>query len=122
MGTRSGASRRSGIRNRSSPGSSIGTGMISAAFSCRRINDGSRGLAWALYGFGTVYGYTRDSRFLSTAECCADFYIAHTPPAGVPPWDYDAPEESRKQVDTSAAAIAASGLFQLAGLVSQSVK
>jgi unsaturated chondroitin disaccharide hydrolase len=31
----------------------------------------------------------------------------------VPPWDYDAPLESRRQVDTSAAAIAASGLLQL---------
>ncbi len=28
----------------------------------------ARGLAWALYGFGTVYGFTRDPRFLQTAE------------------------------------------------------
>ena len=76
----------------------------------------SRGLAWSLYGFGTAYGYTRDPRFLSTAEACADFYLAHTPADGVPPWDYDAPPESRKLLDTSAAAIAASGLLQLAQL------
>lgn len=82
----------------------------------------SRGLAWSLYGFSTVYGYTRDPRFLSTSEACADFYIANTPASGVPPWDYDAPEESRKQVDTSAAAIAASGLFQLAGQLTDPVK
>ncbi|MEP6715302.1 MAG: glycoside hydrolase family 88 protein [Terriglobia bacterium] len=82
----------------------------------------SRGLAWALYGFGTVYGFTRDARFLKTAEECADFYITATPANGVPPWDYDAPEESRRQVDTSATAIAASGLFQLAGLLTDTVK
>jgi unsaturated chondroitin disaccharide hydrolase len=82
----------------------------------------SRGLAWALYGFGTVYGYTRDPRFLNTAEQCADFYITHTSASGVPPWDYDAPGESRGQVDTSAAAIAASGLFQLASQVTDPVK
>ena len=76
----------------------------------------SRGLAWGLYGFGTCYGYTRDPRFLATAEACADFYIEHTPADGVPPWDFDAPEESRKLVDTSAAAIAASGLFRLGGM------
>ena len=76
----------------------------------------SRGLAWALYGFGTCYGYTRDARFLETAEACADFFIRHTPPDGVPPWDFVAPEESRQLLDTSAAAIAASGLFQLAQL------
>jgi unsaturated chondroitin disaccharide hydrolase len=82
----------------------------------------SRGLAWAIYGFSTSYGYTRDPRFLQTAQACADFYIEHTPGDGVPPWDYDAPEESRKQVDTSAAAIAASGLFRLGGMCSDPVK
>jgi len=82
----------------------------------------SRGLAWALYGFGTVYGYTRDPRFLATAEACADFYVAHTPANGVPPWDYDAPLESRALLDTSAAAIAASGLLQLAKLSADPAK
>jgi unsaturated chondroitin disaccharide hydrolase len=82
----------------------------------------SRGLAWALYGFGDCYGYTRDGRFLRTAEACADFYILHTPADGVPPWDYDAPAASRAQVDTSAAAIAAAGLFRLAGLCADRAK
>ena len=82
----------------------------------------SRGLAWALYGFGTVYEYTRDRELLATAEACADFYIRHTPPDGVPPWDYDAPQESRGLADTSAAAIAASGLFQLSGLAPDAAK
>jgi unsaturated chondroitin disaccharide hydrolase len=82
----------------------------------------SRGLAWALYGFGTAYTYARDPALLETAEVCADFYIRHTPPDGVPPWDYDAPTESRALVDTSAAAIAASGLFQLSGLAADAAK
>ena len=82
----------------------------------------SRGLAWALYGFGTCYQYTRDPRFLQTAQACADFFILHTPADGVAPWDYDAPEESRKQVDTSASAIAASGLLRLARLTPDPVK
>lgn len=82
----------------------------------------SRGLAWSLYGFGTCYGYTRDPRFLQTAMACADFYIANTPPDGVAPWDYDAPPESRTLLDTSAAAIAASGLLQLAGICPDPVK
>jgi len=82
----------------------------------------SRGLSWALYGFGTVYGYTRDPRFLKTAEACADFYLSRTPADGVPPWDYDAPEDSRGLVDSSAAAIAACGLLQLAGLLEDPIK
>jgi unsaturated chondroitin disaccharide hydrolase len=82
----------------------------------------SRGLAWSLYGFGTCYRLTRDPRFLQASELCADFYIQHTPNDGVPPWDYDAPAESQKLLDTSAAAIAASGLFQLAKLSADPVK
>ena len=54
----------------------------------------SRGLAWALYGFSTCYEYSRDPRFLDTAEACADYYITHTPADGVPPWDFNAPAES----------------------------
>ena len=74
----------------------------------------SRGLTWSLYGFGIAYRYTRDRRFLETAELNADFYIEHTPAHGVPPWDYDAPADQRKHPDSSAAAIAASGLLDLA--------
>jgi unsaturated chondroitin disaccharide hydrolase len=73
----------------------------------------SRGLTWALYGFGTVYTQTRDARFLRTAEACAEYYMSYAPPDGVPPWDFDAPAESRRQVDSSAAAVAAMGLWQL---------
>jgi unsaturated chondroitin disaccharide hydrolase len=82
----------------------------------------SRGLTWALYGFSTCYEFSRDPKFLGTAVECADYYITHTPPDGVPPWDYNAPLESRKQVDTSAAAIAAAGLLRLCRLVSDPVK
>ncbi len=47
----------------------------------------------------------------------ADYWLAHAPTDGVVPWDFDAPETgplARTQVDTSAAAIAAVGLFSLA--------
>jgi unsaturated chondroitin disaccharide hydrolase len=82
----------------------------------------SRGLAWALYGFGTAYRCTRDARMLETAEACAAFYIERTPADGVPPWDYDAPAEKQSLRDTSAAAVAASGLLQLVHLASDRIK
>jgi unsaturated chondroitin disaccharide hydrolase len=75
----------------------------------------ARGLAWALYGFGTVYGFTRDARFLQTAEACAQYYIEHTPEHGVPPNDWTDPAPARPY-ESSAAAIAASGLLNLATL------
>src|SRR5699024_12597498 len=42
--------------------------------------DGSwaRGQAWALHGFGTVYRFTGDRRFLRTACDCADFWLERT--------------------------------------------
>jgi len=75
----------------------------------------ARGLAWALYGFGTVYGFTRDPRFLHTAELCAQYYMENTPAHGVPPNDYDEPSPARPY-ESSAAAIAAGGFINLARL------
>lgn len=77
----------------------------------------SRGLAWALYGFTNAYEYCGDARLLLTAEAIADFYVQNSPADGVPPWDFDAPAVNGIQVDTSAAAIAASGFFKLSRVV-----
>ncbi len=82
----------------------------------------SRGLTWAMYGFSTAYEYSRDPRFLQTAEACTDYYITHTPVDGVPPWDYNAPTENRSVVDSSAAAIAAAALLRLCRLVADPMK
>ncbi|HME06920.1 MAG TPA: glycoside hydrolase family 88 protein [Bryobacteraceae bacterium] len=82
----------------------------------------SRGLTWALYGFSVAYEYSRDPRFRQTAENCADYYITHSNSDGVCPWDFAAPPDSRKLLDTSAAAIAASGLLRLCRLAEDPVK
>ena len=80
----------------------------------------SRGLAWALYGFCTAYNFTGNTDYLDASEMCARFYIRNTDDTGVPPWDYNAgTQESLSLVDSSAAAIAASGLYDLS-LVSPS--
>lgn len=82
----------------------------------------SRGLTWAMYGFTTAYEYSRDARFLETAQACADFYVIHSPGDGIPPWDFNAPAENRTLLDTSAAAICAAGLLRLCRLVTDTVK
>jgi unsaturated chondroitin disaccharide hydrolase len=77
----------------------------------------SRGLAWSLYGFGTCYKLTNEPIYLETAQLNADYWLTHMPENGIAPWDFDAPEVgplSRTQVDTSASAIAAVGLLNLA--------
>ena len=78
-------------------------------------NDSSwaRGQTWALYGFTTAYQFTKDERFLDTAQRCADFYIDRTPSHGVPPNDWEEPNPKEKY-ESSAAAVAAAGLLELA--------
>ncbi|OGG47045.1 MAG: glucuronyl hydrolase [Candidatus Handelsmanbacteria bacterium RIFCSPLOWO2_12_FULL_64_10] len=76
-----------------------------------------RGLTWALYGFATSYRLSGDARFLETSQACADCYIARCGEGLVPPWDFDAPEDPERIWDSSAGAIAASGLQELANLV-----
>ena len=74
----------------------------------------SRGQAWAIYGYTMMYRETKDPAYLAFAEKVTDFAIdnPNMPADGVPYWDFGAPGEER---DTSAAAIMASGLLELAG-------
>ncbi|MBX7072355.1 MAG: glycoside hydrolase family 88 protein [Pirellulales bacterium] len=80
----------------------------------------ARGLAWSLYGFATVYRYTELPEFLEVSRRNAAYFVEHLPADGVPHWDFDAdptaPPPWGAQKDSSAAAIAASGLFDLAQL------
>lgn len=85
----------------------------------------SRGLAWSLYGFTRSFRQTGRAEYLETAQLNADYYLENTPADGVTPWDYDAPEEgplAKSQVDTSAAAICASGLIDLAAVAPDQTK
>jgi len=81
-------------------------------------DDGSwaRGQGWAIHGFGTAYRFTGDRRFLDTARACGDFYIERTGDRLLPPNDWEQPSPEL-EYETSAAAIAAGGLWQLACLV-----
>jgi unsaturated chondroitin disaccharide hydrolase len=77
----------------------------------------SRGQAWALYGFTTAYRLSGVGDFLVTARLCADHYLRRAPAGLVPYWDYDLPEDGPRLWDSSAGAIAASGLWDLAEAV-----
>ncbi len=79
----------------------------------RSDSSWARGLTWAIYGFVTAYEYTRDARFLQTAESCANYYIENTPDHGVCPNDWSEPTPLLPY-DSSAAAVAASGMLNLA--------
>ncbi|WP_138751638.1 glycoside hydrolase family 88 protein [Paenibacillus sinopodophylli] len=78
----------------------------------------ARGAAWALYGFARSYGYTAKKEYVQAAERIASFFLNHLPVDKVPYWDFRLPEdEVHAPRDSSAAAIAASGLLALAALL-----
>ena len=76
----------------------------------------ARGQAWAIHGFTIAYRETQDTRFLGTARKTADYFLAHLPADRVPYWDFELPTTEGEPRDSSAAAIAASGLLELARL------
>jgi unsaturated chondroitin disaccharide hydrolase len=74
----------------------------------------SRGQAWAIYGFTTMYRRTGDPQFLATARKLADYALSKLTPDNVPVWDYLAPQAPNDVKDASAGAIMACGLMDLA--------
>lgn len=78
----------------------------------------SRGSAWAIYGFAVAYRYTGDVRYLNAAKRVAHFFSASLPEDQVPYWDFRLKTFDDEPRDSSTAAIAASGLLEIAEHVS----
>ena len=76
----------------------------------------ARAQAWAIYAFSVVYRETGAPDMLADAQRVANNYIANLPADSIPYWDFNAPGIPNTYRDTSAAAIAASGLLQLSQL------
>ncbi len=75
----------------------------------------SRGQGWAIHGFAAQARAADNPELRAAARKAADWWLAHTAPGNrVPAWDFSKPAEER---DTSAAAVAASGLLDLADQV-----
>ncbi|KAH7344841.1 d-4,5 unsaturated-glucuronyl hydrolase-like protein [Rhizoctonia solani] len=73
----------------------------------------TRGQAWGIHGFATMYNYTGDINYWVTSRRLAEYYLSRLPESGVPPWDFDAPAVPGRPSDTSSATIAASGMLML---------
>jgi unsaturated chondroitin disaccharide hydrolase len=78
----------------------------------------SRGNAWAIYGLALSYHYTGEAKYLESAKRVAHYFISHLPEDFVPAWDFLHPADVDSPKDSSAGAIAASGLLLLADQVS----
>ncbi len=75
----------------------------------------ARGQAWGLYGYTMCYRETHNTVFLQQAEHIAAFILQHPnlPADKVPYWDFNAPGIPNEPRDASAAAVLASGLYEL---------
>lgn len=106
------------------------TGKVVKKMTWQGANDSSawaRGQAWGLYAYTMCYRYTKNPVYLRQAEHIAAFILHHPnlPADKVPYWDFNAPgipapASSRTSAatdtiprDASAAAIIASGLYEL---------
>ncbi|MCE6994987.1 glycoside hydrolase family 88 protein [Saccharothrix sp. S26] len=79
--------------------------------------DGScwaRGQAWGIYGFALGYRHVGEPSFLDAARRCADYFLSRLPDDRVAYWDLVFGDGSGEERDSSAAAIAVSGLYELA--------
>ena len=77
----------------------------------------ARGQAWAIYGFAVAADWCGEETLLDDARRAARRFMAELPPDGVPAWDLRLPADAPHYRDSSAGAIAASGLLRLARLV-----
>lgn len=81
---------------------------------CALNSSWTRGQAWAVYGFALAYKFTQNEEYLNTAKRAANYFIVNAQYFDwVPPCDFKQPAEE-KLYDTSAGAIAACGIMQIA--------
>ena len=79
----------------------------------------TRGQAWVIYGLALGSRYTGRGEYLDTAKRCAQYFLAALDDSGVPPIDFRG-DPARMGTDSSAGAIAACGLLELAAQIPQS--
>ena len=92
------------------------TGAVRQKITAQGYSDSSswaRGQAWGLYGYTMTYRETKNKIYLEQAGKIADYILSRLPEDKIPYWDYDAPGIPNEPMDASAAAIAASALYEL---------
>ena len=96
------------------------TGAVKRKRTQQGFSDSStwaRGQAWGIYGFALAYKETGDALALQTAKTMANYYLNKLPADNVPYWDFSATGDGEPR-DTSAATIAAAGIWMLSKQVS----
>ncbi len=95
------------------------SGNIHRGYTFQGYGDESRwtrGQAWAIYGYTATAAATGKLEYLELAGRLADSYLRHLDGSRVPFWDADDPAIPNAIRDSSAAAIAASAMLEMAAL------
>lgn len=74
----------------------------------------SRGQAWGIYGSALSYGVAQDPAYMDIFRKVTDYFLGHLPSDLIPYWDFDFDDGSAEPRDSSAAAIAACGMMEMA--------
>lgn len=75
----------------------------------------ARGQAWGIYGFALGWRHTGDAALAELAARLANYFLNRLPGDGICCWDLVFTDDHQTPRDSSAAAIAACGLLELAG-------
>lgn len=74
----------------------------------------ARGQAWGIYGLALSYRYTKDEKCIELFKNAAAFFLSKLPADFVPYWDLDFEDGEKQPKDSSASAIAACGMMEMA--------
>ncbi|WP_284639345.1 glycoside hydrolase family 88 protein [Paenibacillus silviterrae] len=77
----------------------------------------SRGQAWGIYGFALAFRHTGQKKYLKAACRMADYFMSQLNDDLIPNWDFKLPDSNHALKDTSAAAITACGMLEIAELL-----
>jgi unsaturated chondroitin disaccharide hydrolase len=96
------------------------SGEVARAYTFQGYSDRSfwsRGQSWAIRGYAATAAATRTRSYLKLAEALAERFLERLGSMPTPPYDFDDPNSTRP-LDSSAAAILASALIDIAELQS----
>lgn len=74
----------------------------------------ARGQAWGVYGTALSYRLTRNENCIPLFKGVADYFMSHLSSDGLPYWDLSFEDGADEPWDSSAAAIAACGMLEMA--------
>ena len=74
----------------------------------------ARGQAWGVYGIALSYRYTGNPEYVRLFEEVTGYFLDHLPNSLVPYWDFIFQDGSMEPRDSSAAAVAACGMLEMA--------